>query len=299
MRVLCCNEKGTFTVLVVSDPQCEEFFQWEEAGNELAQLVEKAAPDFVLINGDMESNCRITKEGWEIFIQPLLLHNIPWSTTNGNHDPFIPEIAQLYHSFPGCYNQLIEETDEYFEAERPQNYCLPVYAKDSDRVQFAVYGMDTGVMTEEGWDGLSEKQIAWYRRESDRLKEANDGKCVPALFCCHIPFAEVTKMEVMDGVINEAIGHTSIANDHGAFAAMKAQGDVKIAVFGHSHLMNQVGMYEGIILGFAGKLSTGSYHDELSRGGRVVRFSQEQPEKVCTYWLGTLPTSKDQKEVRV
>ena len=102
---LRCNENGDFTVLVVADPQCEKDFQWKEAADELEILLKKENPDFVLINGDMETNNLITKEKLEILIQPIIKRNIFWSTVNGNHDPFRKEINDMYLEFDKCLNQ--------------------------------------------------------------------------------------------------------------------------------------------------------------------------------------------------
>ena len=72
----------------MSDPQCDNVTQWHEARNELETLVKKAKPDFVLINGDMNSQNKIPFDMWDLFVSPLTKRNIYWSTTNGNHDPF-------------------------------------------------------------------------------------------------------------------------------------------------------------------------------------------------------------------
>ena len=78
-KCLRCNENGDFTVLVVSDPQCDKPYQWQEAAEELEILVEKEKPDFVIINGDMETDNLITMENWGIFIKPIAKRNIFWS----------------------------------------------------------------------------------------------------------------------------------------------------------------------------------------------------------------------------
>lgn len=297
-KCLKCNEKGEFTVLIVSDPQCDKDFQWGEAAEELEILVEKEKPDFVLINGDMETNNLISRENWETFIKPITKRNIFWSTVNGNHDPFTEKINRMYMSYDKCLNETVESNDELYEEERPLNYCIPICENNSDKIAFAIYAMDSGKDYDgTGWQGYTPKQVSWYRRCSNELKEENGGKAVTSLMCCHIPFCEIQFMEVLHGVCNENIGRTSNNLNFGTFDAIKEQGDVKIAVFGHSHKINRIGRYEGILLGYAGKISTGSYHDELARGGRIVKFNQNEPRKVVTYWTGVLPTSVDQPEV--
>lgn len=295
---LKCNENGEFTVLVVADPQCEKSCQWHEAAKELEILVEKEKPDFVLINGDMETNNLISRENWEIFVEPITTRNIFWSTVNGNHDPFSEEINRMYMSFDRCLNATVDCTDEFYEEERPLNYCLTIQANNSEKVVFAIYAMDSGKDYDDaGWQGYTPKQINWYRRCSNELKKENGNKPVTSLMCCHIPFHEIQFMEILHGVCNENIGRTSINFNFGTFDAIKEQGDVKIAVFGHSHKINRIGIYEGVLLGYAGKISTGSYHDELARGGRIIRFNQNEPLKVVTYWSAALSTSENQPPV--
>ena len=294
---LKCNKNGVFTVLVVSDPQCEVSAQWTEGAVELETLVKRATPDLVIINGDMESFNNIPKEGWAEFVRPLTERNIPWATTNGNHDPYSDDVYSVYSEHELCLNAKVDKKDENYEPSRPVNYVLPIYSNDGQKLLFAVYGIDSGTSTDGEWHGATEKQIAWYKKQSDELKKNNDGKPVTALLCCHIPFEEIVDMEILSGICNECISYTGASFNKGLFASIKEQGDVKIAVFGHSHQINRLGVLDGILLGYAGKISSGSYHDDLSRGGRVVRFDANSPSSVSTSWLAALPTSEDIPEI--
>lgn len=296
-KKLHCDKDGTFTILVVADPQCENREQWEEARTELETLVQRAMPNLVIINGDMETNNQIPQDAWAHFVSPLTNQQIPWATTNGNHDPFTQEIYDMYKNHAECYNEVIDAEDEYYEPLRPMNYALPVYAKNEQDIAFMIYAMDTGDINEYGWEGVTQKQIRWYQRESKKRKRANGGIAVPSLVCCHIPFAETKKMQVLCGLENEVGAVTSLKNDKGFFRAIKTEGDVRIAVFGHSHTINHVGIYDGVLLGYAGKLSSGSYHDEACRGGRVVTFDMSAPEKITTHWLASMPAASDQPTV--
>ncbi len=296
-KQLRCGEDGKFMILIVADPQCENHEQWEEARAELETLVGRAKPDLVIIDGDMDTNNHIPREAWAHFISPLTAHAIPWATVNGNHDPFTEETYAMYTQYDECYNAVVIASDENFEAARPMNYALPIYAHGNDRVVFMIYALDTGDINENGWEGVTKKQISWYQKEADKRKRENGGVAVPALVCCHIPFAETKKMQVLCGLENEVGAVTSLKNDKGFFRALKDMGDVRIAVFGHSHTINHVGIYDGILLGYAGKLSSGSYHDDVCRGGRVVTFDMSAPEVVTTHWLASLPTACDQPTV--
>ena len=316
---LVCDTNGNFTILIVSDPQCDNKNQWIEAKNELETLVKRAKPNFVLINGDMNTNNVIPADMWELFVSPLTERGIYWATTNGNHDPFTKRYYNMYKSYPLCLNSTVDKTDPNFEPSRPMNYVITVYSNDNRTPVFAIYGMDTGIKNKNGYEGLSEKQIKWYKQQSNALKKQNGGKVITSLICMHIPLPQTMDMYYTSdvyGVANEPaikdisytcddgtkisktrVHTTATENDHGLFEAILKQGDVKAIIFGHDHCTNFAGSYKGVILGFAGKLSTGCYSDELCRGGRVIKFNQENPQDFTVSWLAALDTSKDQPPI--
>lgn len=318
---LLCDENGNFTILVVSDPQCDTAAQWGQARDELETLVQRADPDFVLINGDMNTHNIIPAQQWDDFISPLTKRNIYWSTTNGNHDPFRYDYYRMYKSYGTCLNSTVDTTDPNYEASRPMNYCLPIYSNDGSQIVFAIYGMDSGTKRDGGYVGLTQKQINWYKAQSQKLKDQSGGRAVTSLLCMHIPLPQTLEMYyagecTVYGRANEinyntngyvcksgkkisAINvHTSsIASDNGTFNAILNEGDVKAVFFGHNHRNNFIGSYKGVLLGFVGKLSTGCYSDTVCRGGRVLRFNQSNPENFTVEWIGALPTSKDQPEI--
>ena len=326
---LFCNEDGEFTMLVVSDPQCDTKEQWYEARDELEILIKRSNPDFVLINGDMNSKNQIPYNMWKEFISPVTSRNIFWSTTNGNHDPFLQRYYKMYKSYDGCLNSTVSTIDPNYEYTRPMNYVIPVYSSDGKSIVFAIYGMDTGTSNKYGYEGLTEKQIDWYIKQSDTLKRQNKNNAVTSIMCMHIPLTQTLDMFYssndknavakksgdkytvfgvtdQDGaavenyicengtVIEKSYIHTTAPqNDRGLFDAVLKQGDVKAIIFGHEHKTNIIGSYKGVLLGFAGKLSTGCYSDTLCRGGSVIKFNEQNPEKFTTSWIGSMPTSID------
>ena len=333
-KVLVCDQNGDFTILIVSDPQCDTEAQWLEAQAELETLVTRSSPDFVLINGDMNSKNLIPADMWDLFIAPLESRGIYWSTTNGNHDPFKYEYYKMYKNYENCLNDTVSIFDKNFDFTRPMNYCLPVYSNDGQKVVFAIYGMDSGQSGSDGYEGVTQKQVDWYVAQSDKLKEQNGGIKVTSLLCMHIPLTQTLDMYysaagggalngesagglyTVYGIANEPhydddgyvcengtavsklkIHTTAATQDNGLFEQILNQGDVKAVIFGHDHRTNIIGSYKGVLLGFAGKLSTGCYSDNLCRGGRVIRFNQSDPESFTTEWLGTLETSNDQPAI--
>ncbi len=331
---LKCDENGDFTILVVSDPQCDNSAQWNEAKTELETLVVRSDPDLVLICGDMNSDNKIPADMWDKFISPLTEKGIYWSTVNGNHDPFKEEYYKMYKSYDKCLNSKVDTNDPNYEAHRPMNYVIPIYSNDGKTPVFVVYGMDTGVSNKMGYEGLTEKQISWYEEQSEKLKKLNGSNPVTSLLCMHIPLTQTIDMyysaegggaaakkapgklynvygimnEEDDGMKNYTCENgtrvsktwfrtTAPENDRGMFNKILKQGDIKAVLFGHVHRTNIIGSYKGVLLGFTGKLSTGCYSDTLCRGGRVVKFNQSNPEKFTVSWLASLKTSKDQPAI--
>ena len=330
---LFCDNDGNFSILIVSDPQCDTKEQWYEARNELEILINRSNPQLVIINGDMNTKNQIPYDMWQLFISPITSKNIAWSTTNGNHDPFVNRYYKMFKSFDGCLNSVVNHTNINYEPTRPMNYVIPVYSNDGKSLVFAVYGMDSVVSNKYGYEGLTKKQINWYKQQSNALKEQNGGNAVTSLVCLHIPLTQtidmfysstnkkVTKKKSGDkynifGITNQDgygvenyscengtfvektyIHATAVENDRGFFNAVLEQIDVNAIIFGHEHKTNMIGSYKGILLGFAGKLSTGCYSDNLCRGGRVISFNQNDPKNFTTEWLGALSTSKDQPKI--
>lgn len=316
-----CDQNGDFVILVVSDPQCDTELQWREARDELEILVELSNPDFVLINGDMNSYNKIPQDMWDIFIFPLESRGIYWSTTNGNHDPFNYKSYNMYKSYKYCLNDTVNATDINYENSRPMNYMLPVFSNDGKKIVFAIYGMDSGTSNGDGYEGLTKKQIEWYKAQSNILKNNNGGKAVTSVLCMHIPLPQMLEMyyggsSKIYGVANEIkynmngyttqngreidkinVHTSSVVQDNKMFDAILKQGDIKAVLFGHNHRNNFIGSYKGVLLGFVGKLSTGCYSDAVCRGGRVLCFNQREPENFTVEWLGALPTSKDQQPI--
>lgn len=321
---LSCDNEGNFKILVVADPQCDTKKQWYEARDELEVLIERSNPDFVLINGDMNSNNNVPSDMWELFIYPITSRNIYWSTTNGNHDPYSAKNYAMYKRYKYCLNNTVNVTDPNYEYYRPMNYVIPIYSNDKEKIVFAIYGMDSGTVNEYGYEGLTKKQIKWYKSKSNKLKDLNGGDKVTSLLCIHIPLTQTLDMVYSSSgkngeiygitnqngnsiknyvlengtVIKNANIHTTAPqNDQGMFKEILNQGDIKVAIFGHEHKTNIIGSYKGVLLGFAGKLSTGCYSDNLCRGGRVIEFNQSAPQNFKVYWIGSMQSSKDQEAI--
>lgn len=227
----------------------------------------------------------------------------------------------MYKSYKNCLNSTVSTTDINYDGDRPMNYVLPVYSNNDQKIVFAIYGMDSGGKDKNGYTGLTQKQVNWYKAKSNSLKGLNNGKAVTSVICMHIPLPQTLEMfyggkSVIYGVANEInynqkgyitmTGkkipkinvHTSNCDtDTKIFDAIIKQNDVKAVIFGHNHRNNFIGSYNGVLLGFAGKLSTGCYSDNVCRGGRVIKLNQDDPDKFITYWLSAIESGQDQPPI--
>lgn len=330
---LYCDKNGNFTVLIVSDPQCDTKKQWIEARDELEILINRSKPNLVIINGDMNSKNQIPSDMWNLFITPITSRKLYLATTNGNHDPFVNDNYEMYKTYENFIGTTVSKGDLNYEHTRPMNYVIPIYSNDHKNIVFAIYGMDTGTVNQYGYEGLTKKQINWYLNQSNKLKKQNNNNAVTSLVCMHIPLTQTIDMfyssdnkKVMykksgdkykiygvtnqngcgiknyicqDGTfVKESYLHTTAPkNDKNFLDTVLKQGDVKAIIFGHEHKTNFIGSYNGVLLGFAGKLSTGCYSDNLCRGGRIIKFNEKNPQKFTTEWIGSMPTSKDQPKI--
>lgn len=326
---LQCDVNGDFTILIVADPHAG----WEAAKENLETLIVKTNPDFVIIHGDiyMSAYGAMNADGFISMVEPITKRGIPWATTNGNHDPYTDTDWATFTSLDGFLGKKVSESDPNYVEERPVNYVLPVYANDGTTPVFNIWAMDTGRTTASGqYDGVTETQIDWYKAESAKLKTQYK-KDLTGLMCVHIPptemidlyyskvgggtntvgnagdanqpiygavygtFAGVTNYTTSTGTVvsSTAMNATYPANNRGLFAAMKEMGNIDISISGHDHANNFIGVYDGIMMGFTGRIVDETY----SRGARVVKFNQANPEKFTTQWISLCENGEDQPEI--
>ncbi len=326
---LQCDVNGDFTILIVADPHGD----WEGAKANLETLVVKTNPDFVIIHGDiyMSAYGAMDAQGFISMVEPLTKRGIPFATTNGNHDPYTDTDWETFTSLDGFLGEKVSASDPNYVAERPINYVLPVYANDGETPVFNIWAMDTGRTTASGqYDGVTETQIDWYKAKSAQLK-TQYGKDLTGLMCVHIPptemidlyysnknggtntvgnagdahqpihgavygnFAGVTNYTTSTGTVvsSTAMNATYPSNNRGLFDAMKEMGNIDISISGHDHANNFIGVYEGIMMGFTGRMVGETY----SRGARVIKFNQSNPEKFTTQWINLYENGEDQPEI--
>ena len=230
----------------------------------------------------------------------------------GNHDDmnFISkekqaEIWRGYDSFVGL--------DDSGDSGDVATFNLPVMSSDGKKTAFNLWFIDSARLDkaeEKCHTGVKKQAVEWYINKSNRLKEQNGGKPVPSVLFQHIPFSEMTRLNspckkddygafplfkkgepekyirldpaVADGFLGEPID--GCEENNGEFDAIKKQGDVAAAVFGHDHRNNFIAELDGIRIFQSSAASFRCYGNRF-RGVRVIEINENEPESVKTYFL--------------
>lgn len=244
--------------------------------------------------------------------EPVDRRGIPFTMIYGNHDDmnFISkekqaEIWRGYDSFVGL--------DDTGDSGDVATFNLPVMSSDGKKTAFNLWFIDSARLDkaeEKCHTGVKKQAVEWYINKSNRLKEQNGGKPVPSVLFQHIPFSEMTRLNspckkddygalplfkkgepekyirldpaVADGFLGEPID--GCEENNGEFDAIKKQGDVAAAVFGHDHRNNFIAELDGIRIFQSSAASFRCYGNRF-RGVRVIEITENEPESVKTYFL--------------
>lgn len=244
--------------------------------------------------------------------EPVDRRGIPFTMIYGNHDDmnFISkekqaEIWRGYDSFVGL--------DDTGDSGDVATFNLPVMSTDGKKTAFNLWFIDSARLDkaeEKCHTGVKKQAVEWYINKSNRLKKQNGGKPVPSVLFQHIPFSEMTRLNspckkddygalplfkkgepekyirldpaVADGFLGEPID--GCEENNGEFDAIKKQGDVAAAVFGHDHRNNFIAELDGIRIFQSSAASFRCYGNRF-RGVRVIEINENEPESVKTYFL--------------
>lgn len=244
--------------------------------------------------------------------EPVDRRGIPFTMIYGNHDDmnFISkekqaEIWRGYDSFVGL--------NDSGDSGDVATFNLPIMSTDGKKTAFNLWFIDSARLDkaeEKCHTGVKKQAVEWYINKSNLLKEQNGGKPVPSVLFQHIPFSEMTRLNspckkddygalplfkkgepekyirldpaVADGFLGEPID--GCEENNGEFDAIKKQGDVAAAVFGHDHRNNFIAELDGIRIFQSSAASFRCYGNRF-RGVRVIEINENEPESVKTYFL--------------
>jgi 3',5'-cyclic AMP phosphodiesterase CpdA len=237
-------------------------------------------PDLVIFTGDVVVKAP-TKQGWDEVLQTVISRKIPYVVTLGNHDDEAEmtreEVAKYVSEKPYLVNKQvkIDGVDGYLNAAIEVKGKTPavIYAMDSH-----AYSKNPRI---KGYGWFSQNQIAWFTKESAKLKKANQDSTLTALAFFHIPLPEY-KLAFDDqknkrlGVRYEAECPPSI--NTGMFAAMFEAGDVLGMFVGHDHVNDYLVDYLGIALAYGCWSGSENTYQRNKNGSRIIELTEGKRE---------------------
>lgn len=312
---------GKFKIMVVGDihegysPKEESISKKKTADTMklLRKAMEELEPDLVVFAGDQGK--ADDDAGMRAVISritaPFVSKNVPIALVFGNHDrecelPLERQLelyAQEYENFytydavpelTGCGNCNILVKDS-----KGKNDILNLWFADSNNL------CENPNVSYYDW--LHEDQIEWYKKTAQQIKEEHGGKTIPALWFMHIPVCEEYELlrqakphEIPDAVrgygdrsknfyvlkdyVEGYLGEGPACSEvnSGIFDAWKEVGDVKGAFFGHDHMNDFAGYYDGILLAQNKTASFHPYTDGCRSGVRLITLDENNVEDIQT-----------------
>ena len=313
---LSFDKDGLFKIMVIADVQ-----DGANVSRYTIDLIEKSIeqedPDLVVFNGDnifgLSPSLLLSpdniRKSIDQFTKPIIDNNIPFVVVFGNHDgqTIMKESDQLdyYQSLPGNL------TERGTVDKRLGTFNLPIYG-DNSTPELNLWFFHSGdwAITEYGlgYAYVLDEQIEWYESKNDELKNANEGQNVPSVVFQHMAVPEIYELlkevdadtegaikgtgkhshqyfvldsaSAIDGTLNE--GPCPPDYNNGEFDSWVEQGDVMAAVFGHDHINDFRGVYEGIELIYTPGVGFYSYGNGYQHGVRVMEFDVNDVENYGT-----------------
>ncbi len=292
--ILQFNKKGTFKIVQFTDLhfdlRTEKHLQTLET---MRAVLKKEQPDFVILTGDL-----IWSEPAKITLleltKPVVEAEVPWTVAFGNHDV---EFDMTKEAIWKLFKTLPHFVGEVGKVSGVGNNVFPILASDGKELVSAIFTLDSQAYSKDkvlygGYDWIKFDQITWYRNESDKLAEKNNGKLLPSIMFFHIPITEFHAVADNEG---ELVGEKleGVADSHinsGLFASMIDKENIMGVFVGHDHDNNYVGLHKNIALGF-GQVTGADAYGRLERGGRVIELYENKPNTFKT-WITTPTTQK-------
>ncbi|MCQ2462264.1 MAG: metallophosphoesterase family protein [Clostridia bacterium] len=276
-------------------------------------------PDLVVLCGDICLGFRgddvetVFMPGFRGITEPMIQRNIPFASVLGNHEHDMPfeklkNVLKVYENAP-----LSLAKNQNGSEHGLLDYSVSVLSSDGKKDALNLWFMDSNnlVECEDGsvYDGVRRDQIEWYEKTADEISRKNGGT-VPAVLFEHIPVQEMynifkkpclfelpvsvkgygflnghrfAKSQGCEGYLGEG-PCCSYYND-GQFASWKRKGDVFAAFFGHDHLNDVHGEFDGIIMGQCKTGGFNCYTDGCRTGTRVIDIDENDVKNIKTYMV--------------
>lgn len=310
------NSNHKFKIMQIADTQ-----EIPEVSPDTLSLInaalEREKPDLVIYTGDQikgyskkfKKNPKIVEKTIDVLVEPVASRNIPFMVTYGNHDAQVGidniEQYKFYAKYPTFLSGNPRSKKDVGTAD------IQIYSHDSDRPVFGLYIIDSHGKAKDGagYAPVEKKQIDWYVKRRDELKNEN-GDYLPSLVFQHIPVPEF--FDVIQKVPKRTKGAVPAYGVHeneyfvlrdetkaeggfmlespaspdvntGEFEAMSEKGDVLGIFVGHDHNNSFVVNYKGVDLGYTQGAGFNVYGPGENRGVRIFELDENSPREYKTY----------------
>ena len=304
-RAIRFNKDGKLKVMHITDTHLDDD-NIDATVWLIAKSCDKENPDVVVITGDNVCNmddASVTKGYIDRLMSIFEKRNIPTAVTFGNHDSergaMSREELMAYYNRYSCSVSV----DDGEELSGCGTYNVPVLASDSDEIRFNIWMFDSGDYDEKGrYANVLEDQVEWYKKKSDAVASANNGKKVYSFAFQHTIVPDVyDALKKVDKYKLFSFSHMYNKNDfymfdpnginygtfnetpccgyynHGQFEAMVEKGDVLGIFTGHDHT-NAFGVkHKGIDI--VNTVSSRYNFDKFSSqyGYRILNVDENNP----------------------
>ena len=307
MKIFNKQTDKDFIILNLTDTQLSNE-EWDDGHKHrkileytITELVHRIKPNLITITGDLAWAGH--DQAYEMLAEFINKFGIPWAPVWGNHDnqngpEYIDSLATRYMAYSNCVYEKGDPTlgnGNYIllinEGGKPVEAIFMVDSHDREP-----YTNDQGENSPV-WAKLTEAQAAWFKEQSQTLRNAG---YKDATIFLHIPIyayreasraayksdlnlKEVTPEEANTdycwnegytdsiGVQYESIG--SYPDDDGMLQVIKDTEIVKHIIAGHEHINNWIIRYNGIRMVYALKTGAGCYWDTRLNGGTVININ--------------------------
>jgi 3',5'-cyclic AMP phosphodiesterase CpdA len=273
--------KSDFKVLQLTDVHWSTDTDIARQKKYLTNVVEEAAPDFIMITGDL---FLIATEPIAIDLFDLINGwNIPYGVTWGNHDRQT-DFSEKWESLlcaSGANSKYKEVDDDVWGRS---NYVIDLM--DGDIVKWQLYSIDSNSYQPSSgftydYDYIHDDQVSWFESEA-AVAKGTSVSYVPSVCYFHIPLLDLEtiyaeKDDAASGVTsyhgekNEAFCPSSTES---TFLPSALSHGVKGMFWGHDHSNDWFCDYEGITMGYGVKSGKELYYhaseSELSGGLDLV-----------------------------
>lgn len=281
MTELSFRENGTFTIVQFTD------LHWQNGEPNdirtyslMKSILQLETPDLVVLTGDIihSEKCDNPFDSIREAVKVLEEFNIPWAAVFGNHDAekgcTKVDLIRLLQEHSNCLTENGPELDNRFG-----NYILRINSPTNHSPQAVLYMLDSGSNLNHpigGYEWITHNQISWYKENSMRFTEENNGKPILSLAFFHIPlpeYNEVWSYHTCYGHNYEGIGCPKV--NSGLFTAFLEMKDVKGVFVGHDHVNDFCGELFGINLCYGRATGYNTYGKEgFPRGARIIRLNE-------------------------